>query len=51
MTSIMVVLASLARVLFDSRSSRSFVNTTFALHVDRELSPLKPKLVVMTPLG
>ena len=36
---------------FYSRSSKSFVNPSFALHVDRELSSLKHKLVVMTPLG
>ena len=38
-------------VLFDSRSSRSFVSSAFALHVDQELAPLKNKLVVTTPLG
>ena len=31
-------------------SNRSFVSTSFALHADQELSPLKHKLVVMTPL-
>ena len=36
---------------FDSRSSKSFISSSFALHADRELSPLKNKLVVTTPLG
>ena len=36
---------------FYSGSSRSFVSSSFALHADRELSPLKNKLVVTTPLG
>ena len=49
-TGIMVVFGSLARVLFDSMSSRSFVSTSFALYADRELSPLKHKLMVTTPL-
>ena len=48
---IMIAFGTLTRVLFDSRSSRSFVNIFFALHVDRELSPVKHKLVVKTPLG
>ena len=48
-TGIMVVFGSPAQVLFDSRSSRSFVSTSFALHVDQKLSLLKHKLVVMTP--
>ena len=39
------------QVLFDSRSSRSFVSTVFALHADRKLAPLKNMLVVTTPLG
>ena len=39
------------RVLFDSGSSRSFFSTVFALYADRELAPLKNKLVVTTPLG
>ena len=47
----LIVFYTPARVLFDSRSSRSFVNSSFALHANRELSPLKHKLVVMTPLG
>ena len=40
-----------ACVLSDSRSSRSFVSSSFALHADRDLSLLKNKLVVTTPLG
>ena len=32
-------------------SSRSFVSSSFTLHADRDLSPLKNKLVVTTPLG
>ena len=50
-TSIMVVFGTPARVLFDSGSSRSFVNTTFALHAHKELFLLKNKLIVNTPLG
>ena len=38
-------------VFFDSGSNRSFVSTTFALHVDRKLTPLTNKLIVTTPLG
>ena len=48
---IMIVFGSPAHVLFDSRWSKSFVSTSFALHADRELSSLKNKLVVVTPLG
>ena len=44
----MIVFGSPAFVLFYSRSSKSFVSTSFALHVDRELSPIKHKLVVVT---
>ena len=50
MTSIITIFGTPAGVLFDSGSSRSFVRTSFALHTNRELSPLKHKLVVMTPL-
>ena len=46
MTGRMFVFSTPARVLFYSRSS-SFVSSSFALHVDRELSSLKNKLVVM----
>ena len=38
-------------VLFDTRSSRSFVSITFALHANRELALLKSKLIITTPLG
>ena len=51
MTSIMIVFGTLTRILFDTGSNRSFVSTTFALHANRELVPLKNKLVVNTPLG
>ena len=47
----MVVFGTLVGVLFYSGSSKSFVSTSFALHVDRELSPLKHKLMVTIPLG
>ena len=47
----MIVLGTLAHVLFDFGSSRSFVSSSSALHADRELSPLKNKLVVTTFLG
>ena len=50
MTGILIVFGSPARILFDFRSSRSFVSSSFALHADRKLSPLKHKLVVTTPL-
>ena len=47
----MVVFGSPTRVLFNSGPSKSFVSTSFALYVDRELSPLKHKLVATIPLG
>ena len=50
-TSIMFVFGTPICVLFYSRSSRSFVSSSFALHADRDLSSLKCKLVVTTPLG
>ena len=50
-SSIMFVFGTLARFLFYSRSSRSFVNTAFALHANWELALLKNKLVVTTPFG
>ena len=31
--------------------SKSFVSTSFTLHADQELSPLKHKLIVIIPLG
>ena len=40
-----------ARVLFDFGASRSFISTSFALHANRELTPLKSKLIITTPLG
>ena len=50
-TCIMIVFGIPARILFNTGSSQSFVSTTFALHANRELVPLKNKLVVNTPLG
>ena len=50
-TGIMFVFDTPTCVLFYSRSSRSFVSSSFALHVDQQLSSLKNKLVVTTPLG
>ena len=50
-TGIITIFGELARVCFDSRSSRSFVSSSFALHADGELTPLKSKLVVTTLLG
>ena len=51
MTSTMIVFGTPTRILFNTGSNRSFVSTTFALHANRELVPLKNKLVVNTPLG
>ena len=51
MINIMIVLGTPARVLFDFGSSRLFVSSSFALHADQDLSSLKSKLVVTTPLG
>ena len=50
-TGIITVFGKPARAFFDSGSCRSFVNSLFALHADREQTPLKSKLVVTTPLG
>ena len=47
----MIVFGIPVRILFDTGSSRYFVSTIFALHANRELDPLKNKLVVNTPLG
>ena len=47
----MLVFGTPAQVLFNSGSSRSFVSTAFALHVNWELALLKNKLVVTTSLG
>ena len=48
---IMFVFGTPARVLFYFGSSMSFVSSSFALHANWNLSPLKSKLVVSTPLG
>ncbi|WRX11508.1 Reverse transcriptase domain - like 10 [Theobroma cacao] len=40
-----------AYVLIDSGSDRSYVSTTFASIVDRNLSPLEEEIVIHTPLG
>ena len=50
MTGIIFVFGEPARVLFDFGASRSFISTSFALHANRELTPLKHKLIVTTPL-
>ena len=51
MIGIIFVFGEPTRVLFDSRASRSFISTSFALHANQKLTPLKNKLVVTTPLG
>ena len=48
---IITIFGEPARVLFDSGASRSFISSSFALHADRKLTPLKSGLVVTTPLG
>ena len=50
-TGIITVFGEPARVLFDFGANRSFISSSFALHADRELTPLKSRLVVTTPLG
>ena len=50
-TGIISVFGEPARVLFDSGTSKYFISTSFALHANRELTPLKSKLIVTTPLG
>ena len=50
-TGIISIFGEPARVLFDSGASRSFISTSFALHANRELTSLKSKLIVTTPLG
>ena len=50
-TSIIFVFGEPTRVLFDSRASKSFISTSFALYANRVLTPLKNKLIVTTPLG
>ena len=51
LTGIIIVFGKPARVLFNYRASQSFISTSFALHADRKLTPLKSRLVVTTPLG
>ena len=48
-TSIITVFGELARVLFDFGASRSFISSSFALHADQKLTPLKNGLVVTHP--
>ena len=47
---IIFVFGEPTRILFDFGANRSFINTSFALHANRELTPLKSKLIVTTPL-
>ena len=49
-TGIIIVFGEPTRVLFDYGASRSFISISFALHTNRELTPLKSRLVVATPL-
>ena len=51
MISIMFIFDTPTRVLFDTGSSQLFVSTTFVLHANKELVPLKNKLIVNTQLG
>ena len=51
MIGIMIVFDTPARVLFDTGSSRSFVSITFTLHANREMVPLKNRLIINTPPG
>ena len=48
---IMFVFSTPARILFYSAFTRLFVSLSCALHADQDLSPLKSKQVVTTPLG
>ena len=50
-TGIISVFGEPARVLFDFGVIRSFISTSFALHANQEITPLKSKLIVTTPLG
>ena len=50
-TSIISVFGEPAWVLFDSGTSKSFISTSFTLHANQELTSLKRKLIVITPLG
>ena len=45
-TSTMLFFSTPAQALFDSGSSRSFVSIAFALHVDRQLAPLKGEQIL-----
>ena len=49
-TSIISVFGESAQVLFDYRAIRSFISTSFVLHTNRELTTLKSKLIVTTPM-
>ena len=49
-TSIISIFGESTWVLFDSGASRSFISTSFALHVNQKLTPLKNKLIIITPL-
>ena len=46
----MFALGISAQVLFDSRSSRSFVSIVFALYANRELAPIKNKYPLINDL-
>ena len=50
-TGIISIFGEPARVLFDYGASRSFISISFALYANWELTPLKSKLIVTTPLG
>ena len=50
-TGIMIVFGRLAHVLFYFGFNKSFVSLSFALYANRELTLLKNKLMVTTPLG
>ena len=51
MTGIIFVFSEPARVLFYFGANKSFISTSFALHANRELTPLKSKLIIITLLG
>ena len=50
-TGIISIFGEPTRFLFDSKATRSFISTSFALDANQELTPLKNKLVVTTPVG
>ena len=50
-TGTMFVFGTPTRVLFYFVSNRSFVSSSFALHDNRDLTPLKNKLVATKLLG